>query len=141
MALAEAFVLNLAVPGSRLFVDPLTDHDRTMDEANGLCDTMHNPRPMFNVYRSLNAIVFPENAAATLPRDFEVRRPHDSLYAITSGVRKFALVLDTTGRSAIPGAWTAATLWDLRRGQSRAWSDEHPVTFPYLISYTTNPET
>jgi len=134
--LAEAFALNLAVPGSRLFIDPLTDHDRTMDEANGLCDTMHNPRPMFNVYRSLNGILFPENASVTSPRAYEVSRPHDSLFTITSGEQKFALVIDAAGLAAIPGRESATTLWDLRRGQSCLWSDEHPVAFPYLISYT-----
>ena len=139
-ALAEAFALHLAVPGSRLFVDPLTDHDRTMDEANGLCDTMHNPRPMFHVYRSLNGILFPENTTATSPKEYEVRHPHDSLYTMTRGDQKFALAIDAAGLSTVPGTWSATTLWDLRRGQSRAWSDEHPVNFPYLISYTTSPE-
>ena len=136
VALTEAFALNLAVPGSRLFVDPLTDHDRTMDEANGLCDTMHNPRPMFNVYRSLNGILFPENASATSPQAHEVSRPHNSLFTINTGEQKFALVIDAAGLAAIPSLGTATTLWDLRRGQSRLWSAEHPVAFPYLISYT-----
>ena len=58
-ALAEAFALSLAIPGSRLLVDPLTDHDRTMDAVNGLTDTVHNPRAAFGVYRSLNGILFP----------------------------------------------------------------------------------
>ncbi len=135
-ALAEAFALHLAVPGSRLFVDPLSDHDRTMDEANGLCDTMHNPRSMFHVYRSLNGILFPENTAANPAREFQVSRPHESLYTISRGDQNFALVLNEAGLAAVPGTWSATTLWDLRRGQSRPWFGEHPVNFPYLISCT-----
>ena len=138
VALAEAFALHLAVPGSRLFVDPLSDQDRTMDVANGLCDTMHNPRPMFNVYRSLNGILFPESSTADSPRDYQVRHLHESLYSMTTANRNYALVMDAAGLSALPGTWSATTLWDLRRGQSRAWSTKHPVTFPYLITYTEN---
>jgi hypothetical protein len=133
-ALAEAFALTLAIPGSRLLVDPLTDHDRTMDAVNGLCDTLHNPRPTFCVYRALNGIFFPESPLEIPPAEFTVTRMGSSLYLIESPVGRWCLVLDSAGLKAIPASWCLTTLWDLRRGQSRAWSDPHPAAFPYLIS-------
>ncbi len=168
LALAEAFALCLAIPGSRLLVDPLTDHDRTMDAGNGLTDTLHNPRPSFAVYRALNGILFPETKVtherwnalsstrceSTAPpqrlggkmhhldtdencaEENTVSRFTRSLYSIVMADRKFALVLDADAQAAIPEAWSLTTLWDLRRGQSRSWSEKHPVETPYLISYT-----
>lgn len=144
VALAEAFALALAIPGSRLLIDPLTDHDRTMDAVNGLTDTLHNPRPAFAVYRALNGIFFPESISSREGSEdksrhqFSVIRLSDTLYAMSDGDRKFALVLDAEALASIPDTWSLTKLWDLRRGQSRDWSAEHPVETPYLISYTTN---
>lgn len=138
VALAEAFALSLAIPESRLLVDPLTDHDRTMDAVNGLTDTMHNPRPAFAVYRALNGIFFPETSSDETAPEFTVNRLGGMLYAIAAEDQKFGLVVSADGLDSIPASWSLTTLWDLRRGQSRDWSEEHPVEFPYLIAYTEN---
>ena len=57
LAGAEALFATALIPGARLYVDPLIDLDRTMDVEHGLLDTLCNPRPVFNVLRSLNSIV------------------------------------------------------------------------------------
>jgi hypothetical protein len=46
-----------AVPGSRLFIGPLMDMDRTMDVRHGLLDSLCNPRPVFDALRCLNSIL------------------------------------------------------------------------------------
>ena len=55
-AVARALLVaaSLDVP---LFLEPLIDMDRTMDAASGLLDTRCNPRPAFDVARSLAALL------------------------------------------------------------------------------------
>jgi predicted phosphodiesterase len=55
---AEALFAAALFPQSRLFLEPLVDLDRTMDITHGLLDRMGNPRPVFNVVRCLNTILF-----------------------------------------------------------------------------------
>ena len=50
-------------PEARLFLGPLVDLDRTMDVSYGLLDRLHNPRPVFNVIRYLNTILFANQEA------------------------------------------------------------------------------
>ena len=57
---AEALFALACLPGSRLFLEPLRDLDRTMDVTHGLLDRLCNPRPVFNVVRCLNTILFSE---------------------------------------------------------------------------------
>jgi hypothetical protein len=47
-------------PGSRLFIEPLVDLDRTMDSMGGLLDRLCNPRPVFHALRRLNTLLFGE---------------------------------------------------------------------------------
>jgi hypothetical protein len=54
---AEALFAVFLSPGSRLYVDPLIDLDRTMDVRHGLLDPLCNPRSPFHVLRCLNTIL------------------------------------------------------------------------------------
>lgn len=47
-------------PGSRLYVEPLRELDRTMDAAPGLIDRRRNPTSLFETVRCLNAVLFGE---------------------------------------------------------------------------------
>ena len=53
----EARFAAAQTPGSRLYVDPLIDLDRTMDVRHGLLDPLCNPRPAFHALRCLNALL------------------------------------------------------------------------------------
>lgn len=55
---AVAALLTACLPGGRLFCQPYQDLDRTMDVSNGFLDTLCNPRPVVNVFRLLNTILF-----------------------------------------------------------------------------------
>lgn len=55
--IAEATYAIVRLPGARLFVDPLTDFDRTMDVTHGLLDTLCNPRTPFHTLRCLNTLL------------------------------------------------------------------------------------
>jgi hypothetical protein len=57
---AEAMFASALLPGTRVFLDPLIDLDRTMDATEGLLDRLGNPRPAFHVARCLNSILFSE---------------------------------------------------------------------------------
>ncbi|MFP6768965.1 MAG: metallophosphoesterase [Planctomycetaceae bacterium] len=54
---AESLAAVTRLRGSRLFIDPLIDFDRTMDVRHGLLDPFCNPRPAFHVLRCLNTIL------------------------------------------------------------------------------------
>lgn len=54
----EALFGLAASPGSRLFIEPLIDLDRTMDISHGLLDRQCNPRPIFQALRVLNTALF-----------------------------------------------------------------------------------
>ena len=55
---AEALFLMAILPGSRIYFEPLTDFDRTMDVTHGLLDTLCNPRSTSSVLQSLNTILY-----------------------------------------------------------------------------------
>jgi hypothetical protein len=55
---ASACLLTACLPDARLFCLPYLDLDRTMDVSHGFLDTLCNPRPVVNVYRMLNTILF-----------------------------------------------------------------------------------
>jgi hypothetical protein len=55
---AEALFAAALWPKARLFLEPLVDLDRTMDISYGLLDRLCNPRPVFQVVRCLNTLLF-----------------------------------------------------------------------------------
>ena len=96
---AEALLLTATVPENRLFIDPLTDFDRTMDLTHGLIDTRCNPRPAMTVVRTLNTILHAdgetwsvtpgdpmtiESATRRLCLTSSVPREASTLYGLTS---------------------------------------------------------
>ena len=66
---AQALLALSTVPGTRLFIDPLTDLDRTIDAAHGLIDTRCNPRPAMTVVRLLGTILFSRGERWSLASD------------------------------------------------------------------------
>jgi hypothetical protein len=77
---AEALFALASLAGSRLFLEPLMDLDRTMDITCGLLDRLCNPRKLFNIVRSLNTVLL---------CDQEVFRSTDAFFL--DGVRVMAL--------------------------------------------------
>lgn len=57
VAAAEALFAAALVKGSKLFVGPFLDLDRTLDVGHGALDTLCNPRPVFHLLRTLNALL------------------------------------------------------------------------------------
>lgn len=55
---AEALFLMATLPGSRIYFEPFSDLDRTMDVTHGLLDTLCNPRSTSSVLQSLNTIMY-----------------------------------------------------------------------------------
>jgi hypothetical protein len=63
----EAMAAVATLPGSRLYLEPLMDLDRTMDAPLGLIDRLSNPRPVFHAIRTLNTVLNSE------PRGWKMR--------------------------------------------------------------------
>ena len=55
---AEALFSMATMPGGRIYFEPFSDLDRTMDVTHGLLDTLCNPRPASRVLQSLNTIMY-----------------------------------------------------------------------------------
>ena len=91
--IAEATFAIVRLLGARLFVDPLTDLDRTMDATHGLLDTLCNPRAPFHALRCLNTLLnSPVHAAIfTDPRE-QIQNNNRVLY-LNNTHRRLALAL------------------------------------------------
>lgn len=55
---AEALFSVATLPGSRVYFEPFSDLDRTMDVTHGLLDTLCNPRSASCTLQSLNTIMY-----------------------------------------------------------------------------------
>ena len=55
---AEALFSMATMPESRVYFEPFSDLDRTMDVTHGLLNTLCNPRPASRVLQSLNTIMY-----------------------------------------------------------------------------------
>ena len=55
---AEGLFLIATMPGSRIYFEPFSDLDRTMDVTHGLLDTLCNPRSASRALQSLNTIMY-----------------------------------------------------------------------------------
>jgi hypothetical protein len=91
---AELIFGAAALPGARVWLGPLLDLDRSMDEATGLLDRLSNPRPAFVAARTLNTLLFasppadPYRAAEVSPGPVPGR-----VFALDGGRKRFWLVL------------------------------------------------
>ncbi len=55
---AEGLFSMATIPENRIYFEPLSDLDRTMDVTHGLLDTLCNPRPASRTLQSLNTIMY-----------------------------------------------------------------------------------
>ncbi len=55
---AEGLLSMAILPGSRIYFEPFSDLDRTMDVTHGLLDTLCNPRPTSRALQALNTVMY-----------------------------------------------------------------------------------
>ena len=91
--IAEATFAIVRLPGARLFVDPLTDLDRTMDVTHGLLDTLCNPRAPFHALRCLNTLLNSPVHATTFTDPREQTWENNRILYLNNTHRRLALVL------------------------------------------------
>jgi hypothetical protein len=99
---AEALFAAALYPGARLFLEPLVDLDRTMDAPYGLLDRLCNPRPVFQVVRTLNTILFSQPQSwrpAVVPAIAGAR-----MLSLRSSTTTLVLCLPTNNREATGAA-------------------------------------
>lgn len=117
---AEALFALAARPGSRLFVEPFVELDRTMDVAEGLLDRLCNPTPVFHLLRNLNTLLFSETAPLILLRRQAI--PGGYLLSGTRGAKAIHLLLpDAQAEHSFAGLGIddtrQPTLYDLASGR------------------------
>ena len=91
--IAEATFAIVRLIGARLFVDPLTDFDRTMDVTHGLLDTLCNPRAPFHALRCLNTLLNSPVHATTFTDPREQIQDNNRILYLNNTYRRLALVL------------------------------------------------
>ena len=91
--IAEATFAIVCLPGARLFVDPLTDFDRTMDVTHGLLDTLCNPRTPFHTLRCLNTLLNSPVHGTTFTDPREKIQDNNRILYLNNTHRRLALVL------------------------------------------------
>lgn len=101
---AESLLATATVAGSRVFIDPLTDFDRTMDLSNGLIDTRCNPRPAMTVVRMLSTILFSHGEAWSLAAS--------DPWTLTSSTRRLIFSQDTQPGTKTTYGLTTGTVTD-----------------------------
>ena len=107
-----AALASACVDGSRLFIDPLQDSDRTASVSQGLLDRLSNPRPAFHAVRNMNSIL---HGGRSRPASYRPR----PLIEIGAGER----VLSIEDESSV--------VWGLTGGDmtmAAAAIDEHEAT-------------
>ena len=91
--IAEATFAIVRLIDARLFVDPLTDFDRTMDVTHGLLDTLCNPRAPFHALRCLNTLLNSPVHATTFTDPREQIQANNRILYLNNAHRRLALVL------------------------------------------------
>lgn len=130
---AEAVFALACLPGSRLFLEPLRDLDRTMDVTHGLLDRLCNPRPVFNAVRCLNTILFSEvqewqpleGSTVEGVRRSGLKGKSTTLWLLASekpGQRPRVSLMHDPGER--PGKPAEITSYDLERGTSQVLGAE-----------------
>jgi len=111
---AEALFAAALVPGCRVFLDPLTELDRTSDTSPGLLDRLSNPGHAFHSVRCLNTLLFGTPAQYTplaahrlgawrvlglrgKPREWRLLLPDHSAAAASSATSAFGGVAPGRG--------------------------------------------
>jgi hypothetical protein len=110
--------------GSRVYLDPLVDLDRTSDASLGLLDRLSNPRRAFHVVRCLNTILF--SSGGRFDPIGERTLGGGRALGIVNGVHRFWLCLpartvwsDRAGIGELDGSGNGGTLFDLSQATSR----------------------
>ena len=91
--IAEAVFAIVRLPGARLFIDPLTDFDRTMDVTYGLLDTLCNPRAPFHTLRCLNTLLNSPVHTTDFTDPREKIQDNNRILYLNNTHRRLALVL------------------------------------------------
>lgn len=109
---AETLFSVAAQPGSRLFIEPFVELDRTMDVAEGLLDRLCNPSPVFHLLRHLNTLLFSQPSPLT---GFSQKAiPGGRLLSGMSGAKTFYLLL--------PDAQTGYSFAEVGIDDTRLWT-------------------
>ncbi len=107
-----------AVTGSRLFIGPLLDMDRTMDVRHGLLDPLCNPRPVFDALRCLNTVLSARDRAGGVES-----RQIEWTVSDTAVVGESETIAVVIPRVSLPGQTLCGLVheWSRRAGRFRAY--------------------
>jgi hypothetical protein len=120
----EGMAAVAAHKGARLFLEPLVDLDRTMDTPPGLLDRLCNPRPVFNVVRTLNTILFGDTSSWSVETKIEesgaiavqLTSPVSRLLVVPQGKGNVAMHVPGSNNPGLEQGWGSAKVIDLVEG-------------------------
>jgi hypothetical protein len=90
---AETLCAAAALPGARVWLGPLVDLDRDMDEVTGLLDRLSNPQPAQVVVRTLNSALFSSPPSEPYRAEPPFKCDAGRVLALVSGGSRSSLVL------------------------------------------------
>ena len=114
---AEALFLIATMPGSRIYFEPLSDLDRTMDVTHGLLDTLCNPRLANYTLQSLNTIMY--SRSLKLSKHSLRLKQVNGLQALqlSTDTSTYTLLLNSGSESTVSEAISVETVLEMKENE------------------------
>ena len=124
----EAMLASACIANCRLFIDPLQDSDRTASVSRGLLDRLSNPRPAFEVAKTINTVLYggpiPHNQSYSPSYSYQAGE-HCRVISVSNGHLTLWAVIGTKKESAaesIDANHAARSIIDPCLGRSKTLS-------------------
>ena len=106
-----------AIPGSRIYFEPLSDLDRTMDVTHGLLDTLCNPRSGSRVLQALNTVMFSRSLKVS-KHSFRLQQVNGlKALQLSTDTSTYTLLLDSGSESTVSEALNVEAFLDMKEGE------------------------
>ena len=114
---AEGLFSMAMIPGSRIYFEPLSDLDRTMDVAHGLLDTLCNPRTSSCTLQSLNTIMFSRSLKVS-KHSFRLQQMNGlKALQLLTDTSTYTLLLDRGSESTVSEVLNVEAFLDMKEGE------------------------
>ena len=114
---AEGLFSTATIPGSRIYFEPLSDLDRTMDVTHGLLDTLCNPRSGSRVLQALNTVMFSRSLKVS-KHSFRLQQVNGlKALQFATDTSTYTLLLDSGSESTVSEVLNVEAFLDMKEGE------------------------
>lgn len=114
---AEGLFSMATIPGSRIYFEPLSDLDRTMDVTHGLLDTLCNPRLANYTLQSLNTIIYSRSLKVS-KYSFHLQQMNGlQALQLSTDTSTYTLLLNSGLESTVSEALNVEAFLDMKEGE------------------------